>query len=92
MDMVVVHPAYWRRGHGTLLVKWGMGLSDMDRVNQGVIAAEMGEKLHLRSKYIEVDKIFVESETEHKSNVNLGVLERAPKSSRNAIGGLFTSL
>ena len=46
MNVVVVHPAYWRKGHGSDLVKWGMALTDMDKSTQGVIAADMGTKLY----------------------------------------------
>ena len=46
--MVVVHPDYCRRGHGSALVKWGVRLSDQDRADQGVIAAAMGEELYRR--------------------------------------------
>lgn len=46
MNIVVVHPAYWRRGHGTNLVGWGMKLTDLDQTTQGVISAGMGTKLY----------------------------------------------
>ncbi|CAH0051750.1 unnamed protein product [Clonostachys solani] len=62
VDMVVVHPAYWRRGHGTSLVKWGKALADVDRVNQGVIAADMGEKLYTSLGYGKLDDVRAVSE------------------------------
>ena len=46
MSMLVVHPAYWRNGHGTKLVEWSMRLSDLDSVPQCVSATGMGEKLY----------------------------------------------
>ena len=46
MNIVVVHPAYWRRGHGSNLVKWGMALTDLDKTTQGVISAGMGTKIY----------------------------------------------
>ncbi|KAH7342639.1 hypothetical protein BKA65DRAFT_295055 [Rhexocercosporidium sp. MPI-PUGE-AT-0058] len=46
MNIVVVHPAYWRRGHGSALVKWGMAMTDMDKTTQGVISADIGTKLY----------------------------------------------
>ncbi|KAK7415053.1 hypothetical protein QQX98_006191 [Neonectria punicea] len=60
MDMVVVHPAYWKRGHGTSLVEWGKALADMDRVGQGVIAADMGEKLYTSLGYRKLDDVTAE--------------------------------
>ena len=43
-----MHPAYWRRGHGTRLVKWTLELTKLDgvQVPRGVNAADMGAKLY----------------------------------------------
>lgn len=46
MEMLVVHPAYWKRGHGRSLTGWGMELAKIDGVQQGVIAAEMGKAVY----------------------------------------------
>ncbi|KAJ5722859.1 hypothetical protein N7488_000894 [Penicillium malachiteum] len=46
MDMLCVHPAYWRKGHGTQLVKWTLNLARMDGITQGVNAAPMGARLY----------------------------------------------
>lgn len=46
-----MHPAYWRRGHGGRLVRWGIDLANLDKVDQGVIAAEMGKSLYLSLGY-----------------------------------------
>jgi GNAT superfamily N-acetyltransferase len=45
LDMVVVHPRYWRRGHGTALVKWMNDLADIDQEGLAVAAAKMGVEL-----------------------------------------------
>ena len=47
----MVHPAYWKRGHGSTLVTWGMNLANIDHINQGVIAARSGEKLYAALGY-----------------------------------------
>ncbi|KAK2595301.1 hypothetical protein QQS21_007016, partial [Conoideocrella luteorostrata] len=60
VDMSVVHPAYWRRGHGTELVKWGKSLADLDYMAQGVVAAAMGEKLYMSLGYQKLDHVKVE--------------------------------
>lgn len=44
--MVVVHPAYQKRGHGRRLVQWGMELATKDKVGAGVIAAGKGKSLY----------------------------------------------
>lgn len=46
MDMLCVHPAYWKRGHGTQLAKRTIELCKTDKVAQGVNAAGMGAKLY----------------------------------------------
>ncbi len=61
--MVVTHPAYWRRGHGTALVKWGKALAQLDRVNQGVVAADMGERLYLSLGYEKLDDVLAEDKS-----------------------------
>ncbi|CAH0020749.1 unnamed protein product [Clonostachys rhizophaga] len=75
VDMVVVHPAYWRRGHGTLLVKWGKALAEIDRVVQGVIAADMGEKLYTCLGYGKLDDVrAVSQDGPPPHEVRVGVL------------------
>lgn len=51
MEIVVVHPAYWNHGYGGSLVKWGMDLAAVDEVNQGAIAAKIGEDLYRHLGY-----------------------------------------
>jgi N-acetylglutamate synthase-like GNAT family acetyltransferase len=46
LDMLVVHPAYWARGHGGNLVKWGMELARIDKVKHGLFATKMGKGLY----------------------------------------------
>ncbi|KAJ5736559.1 uncharacterized protein N7483_001684 [Penicillium malachiteum] len=46
MDILCVHPAYWRRGHGTQLVTRTLDLARMDGITQGVNAARMGARLY----------------------------------------------
>ena len=49
----MVHPAYWKRGHGTQLVKLGIELSKIDNVAQGVSAAGKGKVLYTKLGYRE---------------------------------------
>lgn len=59
MDGLVVHPAYWRRGHGEALVRWSLALADADGIKQGVSATPMGVKLYERLGYKPVDECVV---------------------------------
>ncbi|KAH9211802.1 hypothetical protein DL95DRAFT_510438 [Leptodontidium sp. 2 PMI_412] len=54
MERTAVHPAYWKRGHGSTLAKWGLDLAKIDKVNQAVLATSMGASLfkHMRFKLI----------------------------------------
>lgn len=81
MDMVVVHPAYWRRGHGSRLVRWGMALADLDRIGQGVVAAAMGEKLYLSLDFIKLAEVAVEDAagSSPPRGVKVGVLRYSPQ-------------
>ena len=51
MEMLVVHPAYWSRGHGTALVGWGLKLAEADGIQQGVLAVGMGAELYPKLGY-----------------------------------------
>lgn len=62
MSMLAVHPAYWKKGHGTELVEWGKSLSDLDKVRQGLIAADMSEKLCKKLGYHLVCRIAAEGD------------------------------
>jgi len=50
-DKLVVHPAYWNRGHGTSLIEWGKRLSQMDAVSQGVLPSHAGEEIFFKLGY-----------------------------------------
>ncbi|KAH7318671.1 hypothetical protein B0I35DRAFT_432674 [Stachybotrys elegans] len=76
VDMVVVHPAYWRRGHGTTLVRWGKSLADLDGMDQGVVAADMGEKLYMPLGYQKLDEVRVEDNAgPGPHDVSVGILK-----------------
>jgi hypothetical protein len=82
MDMVVVHPAYWKRGHGTSLVKWGMTLADLDQVDQGVVAAKMGELLYLRLNYSKLAEVHVRDDKD-PAEITVGILKYHSLSARD---------
>jgi len=47
IELVGIHPAYWRRGHGKTLLNWGLALAEKDGVNTGVIANTAAVGLYL---------------------------------------------
>lgn len=78
MEMAVVHPAYWRRGHGTLLVRWGMELSKLDGVKQGVIAAKMGAELYAGLGYSVVEELRMDGDEEAPDGVTCVAMQYTP--------------
>jgi hypothetical protein len=78
MEMVVVHPAYWGRAHGGNLVKWGMELSRIDKVKQGVIAAKMGRDLYSKLGWKEKAEISLEGDEIVPQGVSVAVMEYDP--------------
>lgn len=73
--MVVVHPAYWARGHGGHLVKWGMKLARIDKSKQGVIASKMGIVLYNKLGWKYLTKIHIEGD---ERGVSVAVAEYDP--------------
>lgn len=82
--MVVVHPAYWRRGHGSRLVRWGMALADMDQVKQGVLAADMGAKLYLQFGFVKICEIHADGDKEDPDGISNFVARYTPKGLKQA--------
>jgi len=75
MEMVVVHPAYWARGHGKNLVKWGMELARIDKVKQGVIAAKMGTDLYSQLGWKSLTEVHIEGDEIVPQGVTFAVME-----------------
>ncbi|KAK5958312.1 hypothetical protein OHC33_000154 [Knufia fluminis] len=46
LHTLVIHPTYWRRGHGRTLVEWGMRLADIDQEDLCICATNGGLKLY----------------------------------------------
>jgi GNAT superfamily N-acetyltransferase len=74
MDRIVVHPAYWKRGHGRKLLKLGTALAEVDQVDQGVLATTMGAALfsHIRSQ--DLTNVHCEGEEEAFEGLSIAVL------------------
>ena len=75
VNMVVVHPAYWRRGHGGNLVKWGMKLARIDKVKQGVSATKMGKDLYQKLGWQYLTEIHIEGDETMPQGVSSTIME-----------------
>ena len=78
MDMVVVHPAYWGRGHGRDLVNWGMQLARVDKVKQGVTAAKMGADLYKKLGWQHLTEVHIKGDEIVPQGVDVAIMEYNP--------------
>ena len=83
--MLVVHPAYWRCGHGATMVRWGLELAELDGVNHGVFGSIMGNKLYLSLHYKEVGVIKLQDEENPLEMVELAILRYESKANRSDV-------
>ncbi|RFU31763.1 hypothetical protein B7463_g4607, partial [Scytalidium lignicola] len=73
LEMIVVHPTYWRRGHGSALASWGISLTKLDNVNHGVIASKMGEVLFSSLGFEYIKHFHVEGDEDAPKGIDLAV-------------------
>lgn len=78
MSMLVVHPAYWRRGYGTKLGQWAVELSKIDDVKQCVSAAGMGYQIYSKLGYKEVCKIEASGDEDDPEGIFTILMEYVP--------------
>jgi N-acetylglutamate synthase-like GNAT family acetyltransferase len=75
MERIAVHPAYWRRGHGSTIARWGMQLADTDGVDQGVFATSMGASLFSHLGFDRIDEIQIPEDHDGKDGFTIAVLK-----------------
>jgi len=80
MERTVVHPAYWRRGHGGRLTAWGTGLANIDHVNQGVLATTMGAALFKHAGFGHLSSVHIEGDAENPKGLTIEVLRYLARS------------
>ncbi|KAK3345823.1 hypothetical protein B0T25DRAFT_550451 [Lasiosphaeria hispida] len=89
--MLVVHPAYWKRGHGIQLATWPGDLSVLDKVSQCVSSATMSQSLFTSLAYRQVGFISAEGDEDDPEGVEYRPVEawrsRARGSLRHEPGG-----
>ncbi|GAB1317027.1 N-acetyltransferase domain-containing protein [Madurella fahalii] len=75
VGMVVVHPAYWRRGHGTRLAAWARDLSRLDQVPQCVSSAPMSQGIFESLGFQKVCTIRAEGDEDDLEGVSTELME-----------------
>lgn len=78
MERLVVHPAYWKRGHGTQLAQWGLDLAKVDSIKQGVISAEMGKDLYLTMGFTNLEDLHIDGDEVVPQGVTVSAMEFDP--------------
>jgi hypothetical protein len=78
--MIVVHPAYWKRGNGTAMMKWARDLSEIDKVPQCVSATPMSEGPFVSLGFQQICRIPAEGDEDDPEGVSTALLEYRPKS------------
>ncbi len=69
-----MHPAYWSRGHGKRLARWGVELAKIDKIKTGVIASKMGENLYEDLGYYDVQNVHIDGDVQHPGGVSCVVM------------------
>ena len=65
VDMIAVHPSYWRHGHGTSLLGWATVLADADQIVLGIASVRMGIHIAERVGFEEKEVIDVKGYSDH---------------------------
>ncbi|KAK6525865.1 hypothetical protein TWF281_010909 [Arthrobotrys megalospora] len=73
LSMTVVHPSYWRRGHGSSMVKWGMDLAKENNETLGTISSTMGNALCEALGWSREDTIHLEGDDEAPDGLTFNV-------------------
>jgi N-acetylglutamate synthase-like GNAT family acetyltransferase len=78
MERTAVHPAYWRRGHGSTLAKYGLNLANIDQVNQAVLATSMGADLFKYMGFKLINESQINGGKEDPTGYTIAVLKYFP--------------
>jgi GNAT superfamily N-acetyltransferase len=97
--MIAVHPAYWRRGNGTLLLRWTAKLADADHIPLGIASVPMGIKISRNVGFEKKEEIDVKGYSEHPENFMVwigvrepGALPSIPKSHETWASWMFNTV
>ncbi|VUC30722.1 unnamed protein product [Clonostachys rosea] len=90
MEMLVVHPAYWNRGHGTRLTQWGLDLAKVDNTRSGVIATQMGQTLYRGIGWKNLADVHIAGDEVVPGGVTVSAMMFKPKRQRMFLSLLLT--
>lgn len=78
ISTMVVHPAYWQRGHASELTRWCTALAEVDHTGIGVSATPMGRKLFSHMGFKEKEVVDIEGYSGHPESISLWIGVRDP--------------
>jgi len=70
---MVMHPAYWHRGHASELTTWCMRLAEINNVGIGVSATPVGRKLFHSLGFVEKEIVEIEGYEDHPNSISLWI-------------------
>lgn len=74
-----VHPAYWKRGHGTSLLIWATSLADQDQVSLVIESAHMGARRAKDVGFEELDVVQVPGYSRYDESIFVWFGIRKPR-------------
>jgi N-acetylglutamate synthase-like GNAT family acetyltransferase len=74
---LAVHPAYWRRGHASTLIQWGLKLADLDQVSIVVSSSANGEVVYEKAGFRKSEGVTIHNKD--KKTVYVSFWTTAPK-------------
>ena len=92
VERLVVHPAYWRRGHASALINFGNELAKLERVDQGVLASSMGAAVFAHAGYALVAKCHVPGDDKWPEGWDIAVLKLGCRSGKGGVRDWVTSV
>jgi hypothetical protein len=81
--MIVVHPAYWKRGHGSHMARWAAEMAKLDQIPQCVSSAPMSEPIFRGLGFELVRRIVADGDEDDAEGVSTALLEYCPTQSSN---------
>lgn len=79
LESLIVHPLYWRRGHGARLVQSGVRLARLDGAALGVVATRLGVPLYQKLGFVEVDHFRIEGDELNPEGVEGKLMKYVPR-------------
>jgi ribosomal protein S18 acetylase RimI-like enzyme len=75
VDLVAIHPAYWRRGHAKALMNWGLAVAERNGLDTGIVANTRAVGLYLSLGFEQFELVKIEDEEEPPNFLELVLMK-----------------